>query len=272
MGNVTQDIVRADRVSYADMVEAIDSVGNAFISQLCVLHPNDGERPVPQLEWTVAETAVHMLTIVRRGLGDRRRSETIPGLAVLNDECIAEVGTRVPLEIADALTEDKARLIRILRGQTAEFARERSFPLHAGLLTDIPTALSYMLFDFLAHGLDIARGIGQEWQIRPEDAALALRACLPALGPWAKEEVVNGPAQEIALSFPGDGDPLVIQVGDGSYAAQSYGITSSDNPPEMAVEVVSIEVDPVDAFLAVAGRASTRDPHVARLAGWFDPI
>lgn len=267
MGSATQDIVRADRVAYADMVEAIDSVGNAFIRQLCVLHPSDGERPVPQLEWTVAETAVHMLTIVRRGIGDRRRSDTIPGLALLNDECIAEVATRVPLEIAAALTEDKARLVAILRNQSAEQARERSFPLHAGLHTDIPTALSYMLFDFLAHGLDIARGVGQEWQIRPEDAALALRACLPALGPWAREEALNGPRESTAISFLGDGDALVVQVGGGSYVAQNYGSTSPDNPGGLPMEV-----DPVEAFLAVAGRATARHPHVARLAGWFEPI
>lgn len=263
MTTVSDEMVRAERIDYEEMVDALDRAGDDFTALVCNLHPDDGERSVPQLDWNVAETAVHMLNIVRRGLGDRRRADSIPGLAVLNAECVAEFESRIPLDIADTLVEDKARLLSILRSQSAEDANERSFPLHAGLRTNIPTALSYMLFDFMAHGLDIARAVGADWSIRPEHAALGLKASLPALGPWATADALAGPRQRLTIGFSGDPTVVVIEVGDGSYAAHNF---------ERAATEDVREVDPVDTFLAVAGRIESADPVAARLASWFEPI
>lgn len=263
MRAVTDEVVRAERVDYAAMVDAIDAAGDAFIGLLCRLGSGDGLRPVPQLDWNVGETAAHMLTIVRRGLGDRRRSESIPGLATLNAECIAEVEEQAPLAVADALAEDKARLLGILRLQTAEEGYEREFPLHAGLRANVSTALSYMLFDFMAHGLDIARAVGSDWVIEADHAALGLHACLPALGPWAKSEVVEGERQTVAIGFPGDPTATIVEVGGGAYAAHNVA-------REAAADLD--EVDPVETFLALAGRAPSTTATVARLADWFEPI
>ena len=263
MGTVSESTIRAERIEFNDMVDAIDRAGDQFIKQLRELDAADGERKVPGMTWTVAEVAVHMLTIVNRGLGDRRRSDSIPGLAELNDRCVSEVDTRVPAEIADRLAEDKSVLMSLLRAQTPEQAERTTFPLHAGLVTNIPSALSYMLFDFLAHGLDVARGTERDWEIAPSHAALVLHASMPVLGPWAKKSAVDGPAERLAISFPGDGDASVVEVGDGSYRAQNYS--------RAEVEDVA-EVDPVETFLAVAGRAPASKAPAARLAGWFEPI
>lgn len=263
MGTTSSSTLRAERLDFHAMVEAIDQAGDRFIAQLYALDPEDGDRKVPGLTWTVAEVAAHMLNIVNRGLGDRRRSDSIPGLAELNDRCVGEVDTRVPMEIADRLTQDKSRLMSLLRALTPEKAESTTFPLHAGLVTNIPSALSYMLFDFLAHGLDVARGAQRPWEIPPSHAALVLHASLPVLGPWAEESAVAGPAERLAVSFPGDRDAIVVEVGDGSYLAKNR---SRDEVNDIA------EVDPVETFLAVAGRAPATDPLAARLAGWFVPI
>ena len=263
MGTVSESTIRAERIDFNAMVDAIDRVGDQFIAQLYALDAEDGDRKVPGLTWTVAEVAVHMLNIVNRGLGDRRRADSAAALAELNDLCVSEVDTRVPAEIADRLAEDQATLLSVLRAHSPEKAETTTFPLHAGLVTNIPSALSYMLFDFVAHGLDIARGTDRQWEVSPEHTALILHACLPVLGPWAQESVVTGPAQRVAIGFPGDGDAIVAEVGDGGYRAQNY---SRD-----AIERVA-EVDPVETFLAIAGRTPATDNVAGRLAGWFNPV
>ena len=263
MGKTSPSTLRAERIEFNEMVQAVDQASDQFVAQLYALQPEDGERKVPGLTWTVAEVAVHMLNIVNRGLGDRRRSDSITGLAELNDRCVSEVDTRVPAEIADRLTEDKSVLMSLLRAQTPEQAERTTFPLHGGLVTNIPSALSYMLFDFLAHGLDVARGTERDWEIAPSHAALVLHASLPVLGPWAKASAVDGPAERLAISFPADADAIVVEVGDGSYHAQNY---SRGELEDVA------EVDPVETFLAVAGRAPATHATGARLAGWFEPI
>ena len=263
MGIVDESTIRAERLDFLEMVDAVDAAGDQFIAQLNELEPADGERAAPGLTWTVGEVAAHMLNIVNRGLGDRRRSETIPGLADLNKLCVSEVDTRVPAEIADRIKADKATLVGILRGHDPEAAAQRTFPLHGGLVTNVPSALSYMLFDFLGHGLDVARGTDREWQIDPEYAALDLHAILPILGPWADAAVLAGPPQRLAISFRGDGDAIVVELGDGEYRAQNY---SRDEVDDVA------EVDPVATFLAIAGREPASNPVAARLASWFNPI
>jgi hypothetical protein len=55
------------------------------------LSPQDLERPVAGLDWTVGETAVHLVVIARRGVNDFRRSSTTEGLAELNVVSISEI-------------------------------------------------------------------------------------------------------------------------------------------------------------------------------------
>lgn len=259
--NGTNEMLRAERISFEAIVDGLREAGAQFTALLRDLAPGDGATPVPGMTWTVAETAVHMLTIVRRGTGDMRRSDSMPGLAVLNDECIAEVDTRDPGEIADLLETELARLTRGLARVDEATAASMAVPLHAGVTANLASALSYALFDLLAHGLDIARATGREWVVDPQLAALDLHAALPIIGPWVKEAVRSGPRQRLALTFPDDGDAIVLQVGEGSYAAQNEARAADAE-----------EVDPVDAFLAVAGRRVSQSPTVARLAAWFEPI
>jgi len=254
---------RAERIDYETIVNAVDAAGDRFVALLRSLSPEDGAKKVPDMTWTVSETAAHMLNIVNRGLGDRRRADSVAGLAVLNDKCVAEVDTRAPTEIAERIETDKTTLLGLLRGQSAERAQSVAFPLHAGVRTDIPSALSYMLFDFVGHGLDIARATGREWSVDASDAALILHASLPLLGPWATEAVMSGTPQRAALTFPGDADAIVLEVGGGSYAAQNH---------ERAEVSYAVEVDAVEAFLAIAGRAEASSSAAARLASWFIPI
>lgn len=255
------DVVRAAGFGMAEMVPALEAAGDNFVGLLRSLEPTDGDRPVPAMKWTVAETAVHMLTIVRRGLGDRRRADSLEGLAQLNDQCIDEIPERQVEAIADLIETDMKRYIDLLAGVTDDVAASRVVPLHSEVQADLPTALSYQLFDFLAHGFDIARASGRPWKIDPPYAALVLRASLPALRPWVTNDAMSGPPQRTVISFPNADFALAIQTGDGAYQVQPATTDEAD-----------AQIDPVDLFLALVGRQKASNPAVNRLAGWYAPI
>jgi uncharacterized protein (TIGR03083 family) len=254
---------KAERISFDAMLEALQVAGDRFVALLRQLGTDDGDRPVPDLTWTVGDTAAHMLTIVRRGTGDNRRADSLAGLAELNEQGLTEVDTRVPGEIADRLAHEHATLMRMLRGFAPDRADTTVIRLHAGVHTNISSGLSYILFDFLAHGHDIARATDRPWEIDAPYAALTLHACLPILEPWVEDTTMAGHAQRQALTFPGDPDAMIVEVGDRRYRAQSQ---SRDEVGD------AHEVDPVTTFLALAGRRPATEPASGRLASWFRSI
>jgi hypothetical protein len=58
------------------VVTAFEGAWRQFIDVIRGLDPADGSRPVPHLDWTVAEMAAHVLTVLRRA-GDPRRAVSI---------------------------------------------------------------------------------------------------------------------------------------------------------------------------------------------------
>jgi uncharacterized protein (TIGR03083 family) len=255
------DVVRAVGFGMREMVPALEAAGRNFVALLRTLEPADGDRPVPAMTWTVAETAVHMLNIVRRGVGDRRRADSLEGLAQLNDQCIDEIPERQLGAIADLIETDTKREIDLLAGATDDVIRSRVIDLHAGVRADIPTALSYQLFDFLGHGFDIARATGRTWKIDPAHAALVLRASLPALRPWVTDDANSGSRQRIVVTFPEADSALAVQTGGRAYRVEPATTDEAD-----------AKIDPVELFLALAGRQDASDPAVDQLASWYAPI
>ncbi len=182
----------------------------------------------------------------------------------MNEVCLAEVDARGPCELADAVTRELSDLVGLLGAIGAETAGSTVVRLHAGLKSNAVSGLSYVLFDFLAHGHDIATAAGRAWLVEPRHAALDLHAALPIFEPWVQRSVLEGPAQQAAISFPGDPAAIVLDVGDGRYHAQNQ--PRSDAPADLT------EVDPVEAFLALARRGPATTPAVQRLVSWFEPI
>ena len=254
-------VVGASGFELSEMLDALERAGDAFVKLLRQLDAEDAVRPVPGMTWTVGETAAHMLTIIRRGLGDRRRSASIEGLAELNDQAIGEVAEREPLALATLLEQDMREYLPRLRTVPDDAARDIPVELHAGVHAELPTALSYQLFDFLAHGLDIASATRRSWTIDPASAVLTLRAALPALRPWVLDDAVAGPRQRVAFTFPGADFALVVEIGDGEYR-----VSSQPRDEEAA------ETDPVTLFLAIGGRGEATDAVAKQLAPNFRPI
>ena len=57
-------------------MRALHAASGRFIGLVESLDLADASRPVPGLDWNVGETVAHVLTVVRRGFADRRRSAT----------------------------------------------------------------------------------------------------------------------------------------------------------------------------------------------------
>ncbi len=213
MSGIAEDrVVRSEGFTYAEMVSAIERTSSRFIALLRSLGLDDGRKPVPGLDWDVAQTAAHLIGIVMRGTGDRRRAPTVQELGDLNLTQITEIGEQDIPAIADALEQRLARQLAMLSAATGD----EPFELHAGLFASVKTALSYELWDFLVHGYDIARATGRSWTVDPSDAALDVLAVLPALEPWVRSDVRSGPEKQIAFTFSQIEQAIVVTVGDGS--------------------------------------------------------
>lgn len=248
-------ILRAEGFTHAEMVSAIDQTGHRFVALVRSLDPQDAARPVPGLEWTVAQTAAHLIGIVMRGTGDRRRAPTVEELGALNQLQIDELDRSDPAIIADLLEKRLGHQLAMLRAATGD----EPFPLHAGLVASVKTALSYELWDFLLHGHDIHRATGHEWTIDPSDAALTVLAVLPALEPWLRDPVRTGAKQRVSFTCPQLPQTIVVEAGDGSYAVQLE-----------KKESVNV-VDPVGMLLALGQRARPSDSVSAELSSWYLP-
>jgi uncharacterized protein (TIGR03083 family) len=253
----------ARQIEYAAVVDALDVSVRQFADLLDGLDEPDGERPVPGLRWSVGETAAHMLTILRRGTGDDRRADTIPGLAELNEQALAEVDTRSPAQLAELVRTEGETLVAILGGLSQDQAAGVEVQLHAGLRADLPSALSYILCDLLAHGHDISAAVNLRWDINPTHAALDLHAMVPLLEPWLVETVREGPRKRLAISFPGDDVAIVVETGEGRYRAHNADSADADGVSE---------VDPIETFLALSGRRESPHTAVRLLASWFQPF
>jgi hypothetical protein len=250
-----QSVVRAQGFTHAEMVGAIERAGTRFVALVRSLDSRDGALPVPGLEWNVAQTAAHLIGIMMRGTGDRRRAATVQELGALNELQVTEIGEDDPAKIADLLDARLSRQLAMLGAATGD----EPFELHAGLHADVKTALSYELWDFLLHGFDIARATAREWTSDPADAAIDVVGVLPALGPWVRPEVESGGRKRLEFAFPQRDDAVTVEVGDGAYAV-ALG----------AREGVE-ELDPVDTLLALSKRSASTHELVRELASCYLP-
>jgi hypothetical protein len=240
---MTSNVVQPSIVTLDEMTTAISGAGADLVALLRSLPASQADVAVPNLKWTAAEVGAHVVSLLQRGLRGERRWRTIEELAEVNDAHLADLAERDLKTLGDLL---EVELIA-------------AAPKWANIQLWIS---SFALGDLLVHAFDIARATGVPWIVRPDRAAVCMRAALPAMGLFIRPEIKNGPVEQLILGF-GDGDnPLHIQVGNGMYSVT----------PGAGDGIPRSEADGGSVLLAVTRQVPSADELTDRFASWYLPI
>jgi len=143
-----------EEATKADILAALDDSGKRFVSMVRGLDPDRAARPVPGLAWTAVETAAHVVTVLGRLLGDRRRAATNEGVAELNATCLSEYTDRDINDIADRL---EANLRTVIDRVYSKVDFDRLYPFHGGSTISGGGGARWILCELLVpgYGLDL---------------------------------------------------------------------------------------------------------------------
>ena len=230
-----------EEATKADILAALDDSGKRFVSMVRGLDPDRAVRPVPGLSWTAAETAAHVVTVLGRLLGDRRRAATGEGVAELNATCLAEYTDRDINDIAGRL---EANLRTVIDHVYSKVDFDRLYPFHSGSTISAGGGARWILCELLVHGYDIAAATGIEWGIPAAEASIAIRG--PAESMSRLVESKSPTRHRVRLG----GDDTV------EFVASSGPLAADDEP---------IDVQPDEFLLAFFGRIEVSDSRLAAL-------
>jgi uncharacterized protein (TIGR03083 family) len=213
---------------------------------------------VPGLDWTVGQTAAHLVAAARyypRYATGQAAPEATIDLADGNLERIAQVGERGLAELADQLIAETQRLLVL----TADLAPDHRVAFHGGTSLDLAAQTGILLGEFLIHGLDLARSVPRPWPINPDDARLVIAAATALLPRYVDPEAARGITVGYDVRIRG-GPRFGLQLTDGAATVVPGAVGSVD---------CHISADPV-AFLVVAyGRGSLWPPIIrGKLTSW----
>jgi hypothetical protein len=241
-----------------ELTRELNEAAQRFESLLRSLTLQEMSAAVPGLTWNVGEVAAHVLTVIRRGLHDFRRSSTPAGTTELNALCLVETSERDPQVLADLFAADAATVINKVFPRIPD---DLQFPFHAGTTTTIHHAMGIVLGEILIHGHDIAHAAGRTWVIKPRSAELIWLGGVGVMYGWLKTglEAVRETYQ-VCL-----GDVVTwLRVTDGKLEVHFEPIEPVDDV---------IQADPLDLLMTLPyGRKVSADPVLQRLASRFEAL
>lgn len=193
-------------VDRPEVMAALRDSSQRFIELVASLEPADGDQRVPHLEWNVAETVAHVLTVIRRGYADRRRSKTAESTADLNDLVLEEEPERDLEKLTELLREAVHTAVEVVYPKIPE---DRVFDFHGGMRTTMTPALRFVTAEFVVHGWDIAVALDRPWTITAADARLVMPSDL--WSGWVRPDA----AESVYQVRVGDEPPARFEIGPG---------------------------------------------------------
>jgi uncharacterized protein (TIGR03083 family) len=168
--------------------------------------------PVPGLTWTVAETAAHLVALLRQSAafasGARDGAAERAALPASGG-----IGERMALANARELDRLGERRIPVLRELLArsvdEYATLIAGPRDGGPVETLsgpedPAAMTVALVgEQLVHGFDLARAVGRRWTIDPDAARLTLTGLVPFLPHMVDAEAIRHVRARIEVRIVG---------------------------------------------------------------------
>jgi uncharacterized protein (TIGR03083 family) len=215
---------------------------------------SDPSRQVPGLDWSVAETAAHIVSDLRLTVGvisedphalehsDRVWHEgesPSARMAASNDHLLREFAERDVAQLGEMLVDVTDEFLAASRKrQSGGLIQNQS-----GVPMTLPTLATTMLGEQLIHGFDIARAFGARWPITRDEALLVLAAIVALVPEFVDVDKAAGVDIVYELRFRG-GSRYRIAIEDG---------VASVGPPYGGVDCW-INADPVAFLLVGYGR------------------
>ncbi|SEB24492.1 MULTISPECIES: maleylpyruvate isomerase N-terminal domain-containing protein [unclassified Mycobacterium] len=216
---------------------------------------SDPAAPVPNLSWTVAETAAHLVTGLQHyaglvtgetdiqeylALAPPRATPTERGV-IANARMLEEFTERDPRRLADLLISAAENFIAVSDRRPTD----EPIPAFNGLAMTVPVMASAMLGEQLLHGLDMARAVGGDWTISRAEALHVIAGVMAMIPDYVDRQKAAGLHLAYELRFR-DGPRYRVTIEDGSAAV---------GPAGGAVDCW-ISADPVAYLLVGYGRTS----------------
>lgn len=200
----------------------------------------DPQAPVPDLDWTVGQTAAHMVAAPRSfqlyNTGQASPEDTVD-LSVGNLERIRQVGSQDLTELANLLVEETDRYLQ----RTADLPADHRVPFYGETTVSLAAQTGILLGESVVHGRDLARSAGRPWRIDPADALLVVEAITAVMPRYLNPDTARG--VRVAYDIHLRGGPRFVFRVAGNAATVAH---DTHDPVDCR-----ISADPV-AFLLVA--------------------
>ena len=200
---------------YVQHFEPVRQHGGRFADLVRSLSRHEAAQLIPGMEWTAGEVAAHVVSVLRRYAGDKRRARSVAALRVQNAEDVAE-DTRDCNALADEIDER----IALIADVAPHLEPSQRFPFHAA--TEITTngAWANLIAEFFVHGDDIARATDRSFVVGDADLEGVWRALLPAARGWLRSEACAIAEQyEFQFSF----GTVFVTINNGDIAVADHG-------------------------------------------------
>lgn len=247
MSTDTVSVVTLDR----DAARAAISAATAGIAAL-IRDIDDIECRAACTEWTVAETAAHVVvvltgfsaTIAAQPLALEYVDADFPTrLAACNTTTIDVIDRTDAAGLADQIVVGAQHFLEVVGA--ADGDRECETPWYGpGRTRSVDCLTALALGELVLHGRDIALGTGRRWPISTEVSSLIVNTVCPAMSPLVIRPDAGRRRVTYEIRLRGGGVRFAIEIADGNATVREAG-----GPVDCV-----ISADPVTFLLVMYGR------------------